>query len=152
MSFGHKSLFCAEWIGYVLPTGKYCCYFRMLVVTLLGSAVLFFFHCFCCIKGFILLGQDLSEEALRLFPTVKFLETGTDDFIDRGRAFRVASERFHQMGSFQLAQRIAGPLSLCFGMGVAVNDRQGFQHPFKINSRGIFAFSLYGKFLVLLFK
>lgn len=98
------------------------------------------------------MGQDHSEEALRLFPAVKFLETGTDDFIDRDRAFRIASERFHQTGSFQLTQRIAGSLSLCFSMGMAVNDRQGFQHSFKINSRGIFAFSLYGKFLVLLFK
>ena len=103
-------------------------------------------------KGFILLGQNHSEGMLRLFAAVKILETGTDDFIDRGRAFRVASERLHQAGSFQRSQRIAGSLSLCVGMGVAVNDRQGFQHPFKINPRGIFAFSSYGKFFVLLFK
>ena len=72
---------------------------------------------------------------LRLFAAVKILETGTDDFIDRGRAFRVASERLHQVSSFQRSQRIAGSLSPCVGMGVAVNDRQGFQHPFKINPR-----------------
>lgn len=98
------------------------------------------------------MGQNHSEGMLRLFAAVKILETGTDDFIDRGRAFRVASERLHQAGSFQRSQRIAGSLSLCVGMGVAVNDRQGFQHPFKINPRGIFAFSSYGKFFVLLFK
>ena len=34
MFLGHKSLFCVERIGYVLPTDEYCCYFRMLVVAL----------------------------------------------------------------------------------------------------------------------
>ena len=57
----------------------------MLVVALLGvSRTLFLSLLLLHIKRFILLGQDRSEETLCLFAAVKFLETGTDDFIDRG--------------------------------------------------------------------
>lgn len=90
--------------------------------------------------------------ALALRGNIKFFKTAADNIIYRGRTDFVAAESFHQVGSFQITQRIAGSLSLCFGVGVTMNDRQGFQHPFKINSRGIFALSMYRKLFIFLFK
>ena len=83
---------------------------------------------------------------------IKLFKTVADNIVYRGRTNFVASECFHQTSAFQFGQCLTGPLSLRYGRGISVYDRQGFQHPFKINSRGIFAFSLYGKFLFLLFK
>ena len=97
MSFGHKSLFCARRIGYVLPTDEYCCYFRMLVVALLESAVLFFFHCSCYIKGFILLGLKPIGKGVTLFCRCKAPRNG------HGRFHRSWPNVSHRFGAFPSA-------------------------------------------------
>ena len=82
---------------------------------------------------------------------IKLFKTVADNIVYRGRTNFVASECFHQTSAFQFGQCLTGSLSLRYGRGISVYDRQGFQHPFEINSRGIFAFSRYGKFFIFLF-
>ncbi|ERT57708.1 hypothetical protein HMPREF1254_1241 [Prevotella sp. BV3P1] len=128
MSFGHKSLFCAERIGYVLSTGEYCCYFRISVVaSLVCQPYSFSFIVFDCLMGLLLF-------ALALRGNIKLFKTVADNIVYRGRTNFVASECFHQTSAFQFGQCLTGSLSLRYGRGVSVYDRQGFLHPCKVNS------------------